>query len=112
MGINHLLGSPCDTAALIPYAMEGEKIASGSTHADNIAPALLGGIKLIRGYDPLDIKHIPYPSDLWCAVVHPDLEIKIRTLIYCGGPRGGGGPSVVPLSPDWGTTESSIAALL
>ena len=76
VGINELLGSPFETAALIPYAMEGEKVASGSTHADNIAPALLGGVTLIRSYDPLDIKHIPYPDDLWCAVIHPHLVIK------------------------------------
>jgi homoserine kinase len=76
VGINHLLGSPFETEALVPYAMEGEKIASGAVHADNIAPALLGGFTLIRGYDPLDIKHIPYPNDLWCAVIHPQLEIK------------------------------------
>ena len=75
MGTNELMGSPFDTLDLVPYAMEGEKIASASTHADNIAPALLGGITLIRSYDPLDIKHIPYPDDLWCAVIHPDLEI-------------------------------------
>jgi len=76
VGINELLGSPYDTAELIPFAMEGEKVASGSTHADNIAPALLGGITLIRGYDPIDIKHISYPDDLWCAVIHPNLEIR------------------------------------
>jgi len=77
VGINELLGSPFDTAALVPYAMEGEKLASGGdVHADNIAPALLGGVTLIRGYDPLDIKHIPYPADLWCAVIHPNLEIR------------------------------------
>jgi homoserine kinase len=75
-GINELLGSPFETAQLIPFAMEGERVASGSTHADNIAPALLGGITLIRSYDPIDIKHIPYPDDLWCAVIHPHLEIK------------------------------------
>ncbi len=75
-GINELLGSPFDPAALIPYAMEGEMVASGSLHADNIAPALLGGITLIRSYDPIDIKHIPYPDDLWCTVVHPYLEIR------------------------------------
>ena len=75
MGINELMGSPFETAALVPFAMEGEKVASASTHADNIAPALLGGITLIRSYDPLDIKHIPYPDDLWCTVVHPHLEI-------------------------------------
>ncbi|MGW8317306.1 MAG: homoserine kinase [Bacteroidales bacterium] len=76
VGINELLGNPLDTTALVPFALEGEKMASGSTHADNIAPALLGGITLIRSYEPLDIKHIPYPEDLWCAVVHPDLQIK------------------------------------
>jgi homoserine kinase len=76
VGINELLGSPFETAELIPFAMEGEKVASGAIHADNIAPALLGGITLIRSYDPLDIKHIDYPDDLWCAVVHPHLEIR------------------------------------
>ncbi len=76
VGINELMGSPFSPEALIPYAMEGELVASGSFHADNIAPALLGGITLIRGYEPLDIKHIPYPDDLWCAVVHPGLEIR------------------------------------
>jgi homoserine kinase len=76
VGINEILGSPFDTEELISYALEGEQLASGSLHADNIAPALLGGITLIRSYDPLDIKHIPYPDDLWCAVIHPQLEIK------------------------------------
>jgi homoserine kinase len=76
VGINELMGAPFETAALIPFALEGEQVASGALHADNIAPALLGGITLIRGYDPLDIKHIPYPEDLWCAVIHPYLEIK------------------------------------
>jgi len=76
VGINELLDEPLATAELIPYAMEGEEFASGSYHADNIAPALLGGFTLIRGYDPLDIKHIPYPDDLFCALIPPDLEFK------------------------------------
>ncbi|MEX0985924.1 MAG: homoserine kinase [Bacteroidales bacterium] len=76
VGINELLGSPLTTAELLPYAMEGEEAASGSYHADNVAPALLGGFTLIRGYDPLEIKHIPYPDDLFCAIVHPDLQFN------------------------------------
>jgi homoserine kinase len=76
VGINELLGAPLTAPELLPCAMEGEQAASGSYHADNIAPALLGGFTLIRGYDPLDIKHIPYPNDLWCGIVHPDLEFK------------------------------------
>lgn len=76
VGINEILGSPYTTAELLPFAMEGEVFASGSYHADNIAPALLGGFTLIRSYDPLDIKHIPYPDDLFCALLHPNLEFK------------------------------------
>lgn len=78
VGVNELLGNPFSTAELLPFAMEGEVFASGSYHADNIAPALLGGFILIRSYDPLDIKHIPYPDDLYCAVIHPDMEFKTK----------------------------------
>jgi len=73
--INHLLGSPLTTAQLIPFAMEGERVASGSAHADNVAPSLLGGFVLIRSYSPLDIISIQCPDDLFCAVVHPHIEL-------------------------------------
>ncbi len=76
VGINELLGAPLSTPELLPSAMEGEQAASDSFQADNVAPALLGGFTLIRGYEPLDIKHIPYPDDLWCGIVHPDLEFR------------------------------------
>jgi homoserine kinase len=74
--LNHLLGSPLPVSELIPFAMEGERIACGSAHADNVAPALLGGFVLIRSYDPLDIITIQCPEDLFCAVVHPQIELK------------------------------------
>ena len=45
---NLLLGSPLTPKELIPFAMEGERVACGSAHADNVAPALLGGFALIR----------------------------------------------------------------
>lgn len=73
--VNHLLGNPLTTMQLIPFAMEGERIASGSAHADNVAPSLLGGFVLIRSYDPLDILQVDCPQDLYCAVVHPQIEL-------------------------------------
>jgi len=75
-GINCLLGSPLSKKQLIPFAMEGEKLASGVAHADNVAPAMLGGFVLIRSYNPLDIIEIPYPENLFCTVVHPLIEVK------------------------------------
>ncbi|MCA1758014.1 MAG: homoserine kinase [Bacteroidales bacterium] len=73
---NQLIGSPLSPTELIPFAMEGEKFVTGSAHADNAAPCMLGGFTLIRSYHPLDIISIPYPADLWCTVIHPALVIR------------------------------------
>jgi homoserine kinase len=75
---NAFLGSPFTKEELIPFAMEGEKLACGAPHVDNVAPALLGGITLIRSHEPLDIISLPYPSQLTCAVVHPDVAVATR----------------------------------
>lgn len=76
--VNHLLGSPLTAKELVYYAMQGEKLASGSAHADNVAPALLGGFTLIRSYDPLDIVKIDAPEELYAAVIHPQIELKTK----------------------------------
>ncbi|HMG94613.1 MAG TPA: homoserine kinase [Chryseolinea sp.] len=76
VAINHLFDHPYSREQLLPFAMEAERIACGSAHADNVAPSLLGGFVLIRGYDPLDVTRIPTPSNLYCTLVHPHLELK------------------------------------
>ena len=73
-----LLGDETDAAKLLPFAMKGEETACGHGHADNVAPALLGGFVLIRSYDPLDIVKLPHPKDLYCAVVFPDVDVPTR----------------------------------
>jgi homoserine kinase len=77
-GINKLLGSPFSTKELVSFAMQGEKLASGTAHADNVAPALLGGFTLIRSYEPLDIVTIPPPANLYVTVIHPQIELKTK----------------------------------
>ena len=59
LAINSLLLKPLTRMDLIRFAVEGERLASGSPHADNVAPALLGGVCLIRSYKPLDIIQLP-----------------------------------------------------
>jgi len=75
-GINKLLGEPLSPKELIVFAMEGERLASGVAHADNVAPALLGGFTLVRSYEPLDVISLPNPSELYATVIHPQIEIK------------------------------------
>lgn len=75
-GANELLGKPFSENELLTFGMAGEAVASGSEHADNVAPSLLGGFVLIRSYSPLDVVKLPYPRKMFCALVHPDVEIK------------------------------------
>jgi len=75
---NLLLNEPLSRKELVTFAMEGEKAASGSAHADNVAPAILGGFVLIRSYNPLDLIEIPYPSDLFCIVIHPEIQLGTK----------------------------------
>ena len=76
--VNELLGAPLSLRELIPFAMQGEHLASGNAHADNVAPALLGGFTLVRSYDPLEVISLPTPPELRMVVLHPLIEIRTR----------------------------------
>jgi homoserine kinase len=78
VGANRLLGEPFSKRELLPFAMEAERVACGSAHADNVAPSLIGGFVLIRGYEPLDVVSIPTPENLFCTLIHPQLELKTQ----------------------------------
>ena len=80
--VNQLLNLPLKTKELLPFAMEGERIACGSAHADNVAPALLGGFVVIRSYSPLDFFQIPTPENLYVTIVHPDIEVNTKDARY------------------------------
>ncbi len=75
VGVNELMGSPLSRMQLLPFAMEGENLACGNAHADNVAPSLLGGMVLIRSYSPLDVITLPVPGSLCCGLVYPHVEV-------------------------------------
>lgn len=75
VGANNLLGNIFSQNEIVQFAMNGEKLASGVKHADNIAPCIMGGICLIRSIHPLDIVSIPAP-ELFVTVVHPQIEVR------------------------------------
>lgn len=72
---NHLLNNRYTKQDLVRFAMNGEKVACGVKHADNIAPCIYGGVTLIRSVFPLDIISIDAP-DLHVTVVHPQIEVR------------------------------------
>ncbi len=80
--MNELLGRPLTARELIPFAMEGERIACGSAHADNVGPSMLGGFVVVRCYSPLDVIKIDTPAQLFTTLVHPDVEVNTKDARY------------------------------
>ncbi len=76
--INQLMGQLLTTEELLKFALEGERVASGTGHADNVAPSLMGGFVLIRSYDPLDVIKINTPENLHAVIIHPDIEVNTK----------------------------------
>ena len=76
VALNELLKEPLPEDTLLLYALDGEAVASGARHADNVAPALYGGVVGVFSVDPISIGRIPLPPGLSVAVIKPDVGIK------------------------------------
>jgi homoserine kinase len=103
---NELLKRRFSKLELIEFAMAGEMLASGSRHADNLAPCIYGGFVLVRSSQPLDVIELDHPP-LFAAVLHPQIEIKTseaRAIL----------PREVPLAAavrNWSNLGAFVAAL-
>lgn len=77
--INALFDNRLTKTELLGIAMQSEKLACGAAHADNVAPALFGGFILIRdsaeNRTP-DIVELPVPENLYCTIIHPEVEVR------------------------------------
>jgi len=106
-GLNHLFDQVAPESDLLQFALEAESVACGFAHGDNVIPALLGGFILIRSYEPLDIVRLPVPENLYCALIHPHVEVRTemaRSIL----------PKDVPLRlavQQWGNVAGLIAGL-
>jgi homoserine kinase len=75
---NALLPESLTKIALLKFAMQGEQVASGSLHVDNIAPALFGGLVLTVGIDNPRVKQIPVPPRIRAVIVHPHMYLATK----------------------------------
>ena len=76
VAVNALLDEPCSRLELLRFAMQGERVASGSLHADNIAACLYGGLVLTVGIDQPRVKQIPIPAGVRAVIVHPHMFLS------------------------------------
>lgn len=75
---NAMLPEPMTQIELLKVAMEGEAVASGARHADNISPSLFGGLVLTVGIDNPHVKQIPVPEQIHAVIVHPHLQVATK----------------------------------
>jgi homoserine kinase len=75
--VNVALGSPLSRIELVEACVEAEAAVSGR-HADNVAPAVLGGLVLVRGVNPLEVVRLPVPEGLFVALVTPKFQLETR----------------------------------
>ena len=78
LAVDALLGLGAPRESLLAAAIDGEAVASGARHADNVAPSLLGGPVLVRALDPLDVIPLPFPDRIWIALVRPEVQVRTR----------------------------------
>jgi homoserine kinase len=76
VAVNALLNAPLETKALLPFALEGEKYASGGLHADNVAPSLMGGLVLCPSVLLPEVVSLPVPEGVVAVLLHPDLHVN------------------------------------
>jgi homoserine kinase len=75
-GYNKLIGSPYSNKELVAFAAEGERVACGSPHIDNVAPSILGGLILAKGNNPSDILELPIINNLYAVTLYPNIKVN------------------------------------
>ena len=105
---NEILGRPFPIRDVVLSAIEGECAASGTPHADNVAPSVMGGFVLVRSCDPFDIVQLPVPDGLRVAVVHPHCQVSTAEARRLVKERTYGLDVIVP---NIGSVAALVAAL-
>lgn len=63
---------------LVDAVLDGEEVASGGRHGDNVLPALFGGLVLVSATDPKLYRRIPLVKEMPLAVISPDVQILTK----------------------------------
>ncbi len=75
---NVACGSPFEKADLVDAVLDGEAMASGARHGDNVLPSLFGGAVLVSPSDPTRYRQLSVGSTLHIALVVPRVEVLTR----------------------------------
>ncbi|MBM4237328.1 MAG: homoserine kinase [Euryarchaeota archaeon] len=75
---NLLLPAPLPLDQLVVCAARAEEVTSGSFHADNVGPAILGGFTIISSYEPFEIVRVDPPRNLGIVISMPEILVSTK----------------------------------
>lgn len=78
MLVNEMLNRPLEKRELLPFALDGEVLASGARHGDNVVPAMIGGLILVRDIELCDYHRIYMPPGLFISILLPAMSLPTR----------------------------------
>lgn len=73
--LNEMFALGLSREELVNIAAQGEKVASGAAHADNVAPAICGGFVIVHKDRIISL----YPENIGIVAVHPQIVVSTRT---------------------------------
>ena len=104
---NHLLETALTPEELLRAAVAGERAAAGGAHLDNVAPALTGGLLLVRPSGRRTVVPLPVPEELTVALLHPWVELRTAE----GRSAMGDAVPLADAVAQWGNTAALVHAL-
>jgi threonine synthase len=75
---NALLDKPFALEELLPFALEGERVASDPPHWDNVMASLLGGLVLAASEEPPLVQRLPAPEGVVAILLHPSVKVETK----------------------------------
>lgn len=75
---NLMVDKPLRPEELVFSAAQAELATSGSFHADNVGPAVMGGFTIIKSYDPFEILRADPPRNLGAVIIMPDFLVSTK----------------------------------
>ena len=103
-----LTSNTIDDRVIFEAALDGESVAAGSRHADNVAPSLFGDFIIVRRGESTRFARFHPKLDCWIAVVKPDISISTREARAIL-------PDMVPLEDavtNWSNSSTLILGLM
>ena len=73
-----LTGEKLTPTEVVLCAAQAEAVPSGGFHADKVAPCILGGLTMIRSYEPFEVISIRPPDDLGIVIAMPDVLVPTK----------------------------------